>query len=231
MLKLRSEIDRGKANLGWLDSRHSFSFGHYHDPDHMGFRKLRVINEDKVVPGGGFAEHGHADMEIISYVLDGALAHQDSLGTGSTIRPGDVQRMSAGTGIRHSEFNASKDKPVHFLQIWLEPDQRGIDPSYEQKTFGDDRRGGLKLVASPTGRDGSLTLHQDVDLYASILEPGDMVSHSFASDRHGWIQVARGGIEIDGQTLQPGDGLAISERSEISITALIDAEFLLFDLA
>ncbi|MEL7454215.1 MAG: pirin family protein [Pseudomonadota bacterium] len=231
MLKLRSEIDRGKANLGWLDSRHSFSFGHYHDPDHMGFRKLRVINEDKVVPGGGFAEHGHADMEIISYVLDGALAHQDSLGTGSTIRPGDVQRMSAGTGIRHSEFNASKDKPVHFLQIWLEPDQRGIDPSYEQKTFGDDRRGGLKLVASPTGRDGSLTLHQDVDLYASILEPGDMVSHSFASGRHGWIQVARGGIEIDGQTLQPGDGLAISERSEISITALIDAEFLLFDLA
>jgi len=231
MLTLRRADERGHNNFGWLDTSHTFSFGHYNDPRFMGFRSLRVINEDKVVPGAGFGEHGHADMEIISYVLDGALEHKDSIGTGSIIRPGEVQRMSAGTGIRHSEFNASRDKPVHFLQIWLLPEKAGIEPGYEQKEFGDERKGQLRLVASRDGRDGSLTVHQDADLYASVLADGEAVSHAFAPGRHGWLQIARGGVEVRGHTLQPGDGLAISEEDHLEIKALSAAEFLLFDLA
>lgn len=231
MISIRKSTDRGKADFGWLSSHHTFSFGQYHDPHFMGFKDLRVINEDIVKPGAGFSEHAHADMEIISYVLDGALAHKDSLGTGSTILPGDVQRMSAGSGIRHSEFNASKQDPVHFLQIWVLPDQKGIAPSYEQKTFGDERNGRLRLVASKDGREGSLTIHQDTDLYASILTSGDSVTHRFASARHGWLQVARGEIQANGQTLSAGDGASISKLEDLTLKALSDAEFLLFDLA
>lgn len=231
MLTLRRADERGHNNFGWLDSHHSFSFGQYHDPRHMGFRALRVINEDHVAPGAGFGEHGHANMEIISYVLDGELEHKDSIGTGSVIRPGDVQRMSAGSGIRHSEFNASPDKPVHFLQIWLMPEKDGIKPGYEQKTFGDERKGKLRLVASRDGRDGALTVHQDVDLYASVLKSGESVHHDFSQGRHGWLQLVRGGLEVDGHIIQPGDGLAISERETLTLKALSDVEFLLFDLA
>ncbi len=231
MISIRKSDSRGSAEFGWLSSRHSFSFGGYHDPQFMGFKDLRVINEDIVTPGAGFGEHGHADMEIISYVLDGALAHKDSLGTGSTIQPGDVQRMSAGSGIRHSEFNASNDKPVHFLQIWIMPDERGLEPGYEQKSFGDERKGRLRLTASKDGREGSLTIHQDTDLYASILEEGEQVSHRFASTRHGWLQVAKGTIEINGEALSAGDGAAISDVADIAIKATTDTEFLLFDLA
>ena len=231
MFKLRKSVERGGANFGWLDSQHTFSFGQYQDPLNMGFRALRVINEDKVIPGAGFGTHGHANMEIISYVLEGALEHKDSIGTGSVIRPGDVQRMSAGAGIRHSEFNHSKDDPVHFLQIWLLPDEENVEPGYEQKTFGDERNGALRLVASKTGRDGSLTIHQDTDLYASVLKEGDTIEHAFAENRHGWLQIARGGVELEGEILQAGDGLAISDVDKISIKALADAELLLFDLA
>jgi len=231
MYQYRRADERGHVNFGWLDSHHTFSFGQYHDPRHMGFRALRVINDDRVVPGAGFDEHGHANMEIISYVLDGALEHKDSLGTGSIIKPGDVQRMSAGTGVRHSEFNASKNDPVHFLQIWLLPEKQGIAPAYEQKTFGDERNSQLKLVAARDGRDGALTVHQDVDLYASVLSEGDHVAHNFAEGRHGWLQIARGGVEIDGSIFQPGDGLAMSDVERVDIKALSPAEFLLFDLA
>ncbi len=231
MLTLRRADERGHHNFGWLDTNHTFSFGQYHDPRHVGFRALRVINEDRVQPGAGFGEHGHANMEIISHVLDGALEHKDSLGTGSIIRPGDVQRMSAGTGIHHSEFNGSKDKPVHFLQIWLLPDKQGITPGYEQKTFGDERNGQLRLVAARDGRDGALTIHQDTDLYAGVFKPGEKITHRFAEGRHGWVQIARGGVEINDHILQPGDGLAISDLAEIEMEALSDAEVLLFDLA
>src|SRR5262252_4566222 len=197
MITVRPAAERGIANFGWLDSRHSFSFGHYYDPKHMGFGTLRVINEDRVEPGKGFDTHGHRDMEIVSYVLEGALAHKDSLGTGSVIRPGDVQRMSAGTGIRHSEFNHSKTDPVHFLQIWILPERDGLTPSYEQKTFDERaKRGGFRLVGSRDGRDGSVTIHQDVDLYAAILADGESVSHAFAADRRGWLQVARGSVKV-----------------------------------
>jgi redox-sensitive bicupin YhaK (pirin superfamily) len=233
MLTLRRADERGKANFGWLDSRHSFSFGHYHDPRHMGFGPLRVINEDRVAPGGGFPTHPHSDMEIISYVLDGALEHKDSLGTGSVIRPGDVQRMSAGSGIRHSEFNASETAPVHFLQIWIIPEKRGIAPSYEQKSFSEqEKRGKLRLVGSRDGRDGSVTIHQDVSLYAALLDEGDAVSHAIAEGRVGWVQVARGSVTVNGQSLRAGDGLATEEAGEIKITgAAKNADVLLFDMA
>ncbi|MEL7312610.1 MAG: pirin family protein [Pseudomonadota bacterium] len=232
MIAIRSAEQRGVANFGWLDSRHTFSFGHYYDPDHMGFGPLRVINEDKVEPGQGFATHGHSDMEIISYVLDGALEHKDSLGTGSIIKPGDVQRMSAGTGVRHSEYNASKTDPVHFLQIWIIPDRKGLEPSYEQTTFSqEDKQGRLRLVGSRDGRDGSVTIHQDVDLYASVLSTGDSVSHSIEAGRVGWLQVARGEVQIDGQQLKAGDGVAITGPSDLAIEAATSTEFLLFDMA
>ncbi|MEJ2258146.1 MAG: pirin family protein, partial [Woeseiaceae bacterium] len=199
MLAIRAANERGKASFGWLDSRHTFSFGHYYDPQFMGFGPLRVINEDRVRPGEGFATHGHRDMEIISYVLDGALEHKDSLGTGSIIRPGDVQRMTAGTGVHHSEYNASATDPVHFLQIWILPERDGLEPGYEQKAFpAEEKLGRLRLVGSRDGRDGSVTIHQDVDLYAALLGAGDEIAHRFAEGRYGWLQVARGSVRLEG---------------------------------
>jgi quercetin 2,3-dioxygenase len=233
MLTHRRAEERGRADFGWLDSRHTFSFGHYHDPDHMGFGPLRVINDDRVAPGAGFPTHPHSDMEIISYVLDGALEHRDSLGTGSVIRPGDVQRMSAGTGIRHSEFNASKTEPVHFLQIWIIPEQRGLAPGYEQKAFGDDeKRNRLRLVGSRSGRDGSVTIHRDVDLYATRLDEGVTVRHDVRAGRAAWLQVARGTATVDGTQLHPGDGIAVASAGRLALTGTSnDAEILLFDMA
>jgi redox-sensitive bicupin YhaK (pirin superfamily) len=231
MIEVRRAKERGHADHGWLDTWHTFSFSSYHDPRFMGFRVLRVINEDTVAPGQGFPPHGHRDMEIISYVLQGGLAHKDSLGTGSVIRPGDVQRMSAGTGVRHSEFNASGTDPVHFLQIWIEPARAGIAPGYEQKAFAEiDKRGRLRLVASPDGAEGSLTIHQDARLYATILGPGQTVAHGLARGRHAWVQVTRGTLTVNGEPLGPGDGAALSDETTISLVGETDAEALLFDL-
>ena len=230
MITLRPAAARGRADFGWLDSRHSFSFGEYHDPKHMGFGPLRVINEDRVQPAQGFGTHAHSDMEIISYVLEGALEHKDSIGTGSVIRPGDVQRMSAGSGIRHSEFNPSKTEPVHFLQIWLIPDEDGIPPGYEQKRF-DDKQGRLRLVASPDGREGSVTVHLDARLYAAVLDSGQALPHLPAPGRKLWVQVVRGALELNGQRLEAGDGAAIQDERALSFTAHADGtEFLLFDM-
>jgi len=233
MLRIHRAEERGRTDFGWLDSRHSFSFGHYYDPAHMGFGPLRVINDDRVTPGAGFPTHPHGDMEIISYVLDGALAHKDSLGTGSVIRPGDVQRMTAGTGIRHSEFNASKTEPVHFLQIWIVPEAEGLAPSYEQKSYpAEDKRGMLRLVASRDGREGSVTVHRDVDLYATLLGEGDRTRHTFRPGRAGWLQVARGTATVNDVQLYPGDGVAIEAIDDVAITGTsADTEVLLFDLA
>ncbi|OAB57775.1 quercetin 2,3-dioxygenase [Phormidium willei BDU 130791] len=234
MFNLRRANDRGKVNLGWLKSRHSFSFGHYYDRDHMGFRSLRVINEDLVQPGQGFATHGHRDMEIITYVLDGALAHKDSLGNGSDIRPGDVQRMSAGTGILHSEFNPSDTEPVHLLQIWILPNQEGVKPSYEQIYVPpEDKQGQLRCIASPSGDEGTVKLYQDAYIYATILQPGDSVTHSLADDRGVWIHVARGSVQVQEQTLQAGDAIALWETPDnLKLTGCDEtAEVLLFDLA
>ena len=229
---LRKSDARGRADLGWLDSRHTFSFGHYHDPRHMGFGPLRVINDDRVAPGGGFPTHPHSDMEIITYVLDGALEHKDSLGTGSVIRPGDVQRMSAGTGIRHSEFNASTTEPVHLLQIWIIPEHQGLPASYEQKAFSDaDKRGRLHLVGSRDGREGSVTIQQDVDLYATRLSKSAAVSHDLKASRGAWVQVARGSVSFNGEALQAGDGVAIEDAGTIRLQGVDDAEVLLFDMA
>ena len=233
MLTLRKSEDRGRANFGWLDSRHSFSFGHYHDPAHMGFGPLRVINDDRVAGGGGFPTHPHRDMEIISYVLAGGLAHRDSIGNGSVIRPGDVQRMSAGTGIRHSEFNDSKSGKAHFLQIWILPEREGLTPSYEQKAFTpQEKRGRLRLVGSRDGRDGSVTIHQDVDLYATLLGTGEAVRHSVSAGRIAWVQVARGTATLNGEQLRPGDGVAIDVVGPLELVGTSDdAELLLFDMA
>jgi hypothetical protein len=231
MLAIRPADDRGLANLGWLNSRHTFSFGHYYDPQFMGFGPLRVINEDRVKPSQGFGTHGHSDMEIISYVLDGALEHKDSLGTGSIIRPGDVQRMTAGTGVRHSEYNASSTDPVHFLQIWIIPEKNGLEPSYEQKAFSDDeKRGQLRLVGSRDGRDGSVMIHQDVDLYASLLRANDSVSYELGEDRNGWVQVARGSVRLDDNELSAGDGVALKGARTLTFEGVDDAEILLFDM-
>ena len=230
-LKVRKSEERGRANFGWLDSKHSFSFGHYHDPKHMGFGPLRVINDDRVAPGGGFPTHPHSDMEIISYVLEGALEHKDSLGTGSVIRPGDVQRMSAGSGIRHSEFNASKTDPVHFLQIWIIPEKKGIAPGYEQKAFPDaEKRGRLRLIGSRDGRDGPLAVPPDVGLYATPLVQGDAGEHTIGPGRGGWVQVARGSVSLNGETLREGDGVAVSTSGNLRIAGLGEAEVLLFDM-
>ena len=228
---VRRAAERGHGDHGWLDTWHTFSFADYYDPRFMGFRVLRVINEDTVAPGGGFPTHGHRDMEIISYVLDGGLEHRDSLGTGSVIRPGDVQRMSAGTGVRHSEFNASRTEPVHFLQIWIEPARAGIAPGYEQKAFSDaDKRGRLRLVASPDGAEGSVTIHQDARVYATRLGAGETVEHKLAPGRHAWVQVVRGALTIDGGKLAHGDGAAITGEPSIPLTGEGDTEALLFDL-
>ena len=233
MITIRSAKERGAANFGWLDSRHTFSFGNYYDPNHMGFATLRVINEDKMQPDQGFGSHSHRDMEITSYVLEGALEHQDSIGNGSVIRPGDVQRMSAGAGIMHSEYNASKTDPVHFLQIWILPDQRGREPSYEQTHFtAAEKQGRLRLVGSQDGRDGSVTIHQDVDLYATYLSNGDQVAHRIAHGRLVWVQVARGAVSLNGQPLSAGDGAAVSEETSITFTGTADkVEVLVFDMA
>lgn len=233
MITLRPAQERGSASFGWLNSRHTFSFGEYYDPSHMGFADLRVINEDKVSAGKGFSPHGHRDMEIISYVLAGALEHKDSLGTGSVIRPGDVQRMSAGTGITHSEYNASQTEPVHFLQIWILPETKGIEPGYEQKTFTDaEKLGKLRLLGSRDGRDGSITIHQNVDLYAAVLQEGDAVNYAVANGRVAWLQVARGVVQLNEQTLTAGDGAAIADETLMTLRGTSqDAEVLLFDMA
>jgi quercetin 2,3-dioxygenase len=233
MIEVRHAAERGTANFGWLDSRHSFSFGHYYDPAHMGFGSLRVINEDRVRPGAGFDTHGHQDMEIISYVLEGALEHRDSIGTGSVIRPGDVQVMSAGTGIRHSEFNHSKKEPVHFLQIWVLPDRKGLPPRYDQKSFpAAEKRDRLRLVGSPDGRDGSIVIHQDADIYDALLSRDQAVTHALAAGRKSWVQVVRGTVEVNGKAADAGDGVALENEAAVSITARADqSEVLVFDLA
>jgi redox-sensitive bicupin YhaK (pirin superfamily) len=232
MIVPRPAAERGHFDHGWLDTRHTFSFAGYHDPAHMGFRSLRVINEDRVAPGKGFGAHSHRDMEIITYVLEGALAHADSTGTRSTIVPGEVQRMSAGTGITHSEFNARPDEPVHFLQIWLLPERSGLAPGYEQKAIPSlNERGVLRLVASRDGRDGTVTIHQDVDLYASRLAPGERVKHAVADGRHAWLQMVRGRVDLNGTALAAGDGAAVSGEDALEMVALEPSHFLLFDLA
>lgn len=232
MIRVRRSEERGAANHGWLRSMHTFSFAGYWDPRNMGFRSLRVINEDRVAPGAGFPRHPHRDMEILSYVIEGALEHADTLGTGSVIRPGDVQRMSAGRGIAHSEYNASRDEPVHFLQIWIEPGELGIAPGYEQKRFEDhDKRDQLRLVASPDGREGSITIHQDADLYASLLSPDVKVEHSLAPNRGAWVQVVRGAVKVDGELLRAGDAAAVEAIERFTLEGVENAELLVFDLA
>lgn len=230
-MEIRRGAERGHANHGWLDSFHSFSFADYHDPAHMGFGPLRVINEDRVAPGKGFGAHGHRDMEIISYVLEGGLAHRDSLGNGSVIRPGDVQRMSAGTGVQHSEFNGSATDPVHFLQIWIEPRVRGLAPGYEEKRFdAAAKRGRLALIASPDGRDGSVTIHQDAELYAALVAAGERVEHRPRPGRRTYVHVARGEAEVNGQALAAGDAAKLVDAVPVRIDRGRDAEILLFDL-
>jgi hypothetical protein len=231
MIRIRNSEDRGHANHGWLDTHHTFSFANYHDPEHMGFRALRVINEDFVDADAGFPTHPHRDFEIISYVVDGALSHRDSMGNTSMIVPGEIQRMTAGTGVTHSEWN-SGGETVHLLQIWLQPERRGLEPSYEQKSFPpEQRRGALALVGSRDGRDGSVTIHQDVDLYAAQLGTGDRVSHALANGRHAWVQVVTGDVELNGQRLGDGDGAAVSDEAAIELRAAGETELLLFDLA
>jgi hypothetical protein len=232
MITIRKAEERGGADHGWLKTKHTFSFADYHDPKFMGFRSLRVINEDRVQPGQGFGTHGHSDMEILSVVLEGGLQHRDSMGTGSVIRPGDVQRMSAGTGVQHSEFNASRTEPVHFYQIWIYPERRGIRPEYEQKAFpAEERRDTLRLIASPDGAQGSLTVHQDARLYAATLTPGKDVRHSLARDRFSWVHVTRGRVRLNGQDLREGDGASIAQEPELTLSAEKGGEVLLFDLA
>ena len=232
MITLRRAEDRGHLDHGWLDARHSFSFGHYHDPAHMGFRALRVINEDRVQPGQGFGTHPHDNMEIVTWVLAGALEHKDSMGNGSVIRPGEVQRMTAGTGVTHSEFNHAQDEPVHLLQIWLLPSERGLEPSWEQRRFEDHELAeDLRLVASGDPDDDAVHIHQDARLYIGRLGTGDEASLDLAPGRHAWVQVARGSVEVQGEALSAGDGAALSEEERLSLRGLDDAEVLVFDLA
>jgi redox-sensitive bicupin YhaK (pirin superfamily) len=231
MIVLRPAHARGHADHGWLDSRHTFSFADYFDPAHMGFGALRVINEDRVAPGAGFGAHGHRDMEIFSYVVEGALAHKDSMGNGAVVRPGDVQIMSAGTGVRHSEFNGSEAEPVHFLQIWITPDRAGLPPRYAEAHFSEaDKRNTLRLILSKDGRDGSLVIHQDASVFASVLEPGASLAHTLAPGRRAWAQVIKGALEINGASAKAGDGLAVLDEPHLSIKAQERSEFLLFDL-
>ena len=232
MIRVRKASQRGHFDHGWLDTYHTFSFARYYDPAHMGYRALRVINEDRVAPGRGFGTHPHEDMEIVTYVLDGALAHEDSLGTGSTIRPGELQRMTAGTGIRHSEFNPSDAEPVHLYQIWLEPEREGLEPSYEQRAFPEEeRRNRLRLVASPDGHDGSLTIRQDARLYLTTLDGGREVSHELRPGRHAWLQVLRGDVTLNGLALSAGDGAALGDEAGLVIRSDRPSEVLLFDLS
>jgi len=233
MITIRPASERGRSNdIDWLDSRHTFSFAEYYDPRHMGFRALRVINDDRVAPSSGFGTHPHRDMEIISYVLEGALGHKDSMGNGSTIRPGEVQRMTAGTGVRHSEWNHSETEPVHFLQIWLLPEDKGLQPGYEQLAFEPhELRNNLRLVASRNGRNGSVTIHQDAELYATRLSAGKSVVHELAPGRHAWVHVARGNVTLNGNRLGTGDGAALSDEKRLELTGVDDSEVLVFDLA
>ncbi len=232
MMITRPAAERGHAQHGWLDSHHTFSFADYYDPAHMGFRSLRVINDDRVAPGQGFGTHPHSEMVLVSYVLEGALAHKDSMGTGSTIRPGDVQRMSAGTGVRHSEFNASKTEPVHFLQIWIVPAAKGIAPGYEQKAFGlQEKQGRLRVVASPDGRDGSVTIHADAVLRAGVFERGESSELRLAPGRHAWVHVATGNVRVNGQELHEGDGAALTLEEVVRVEGVDRGEVLVFDLA
>lgn len=231
MIIHRKAAERGHADFGWLNSHHSFSFGQYYDQNHMGFGALRVINDDRVAGGGGFDTHGHKDMEILSYVLEGGLAHRDSLGSGSVIRPGDVQLMSAGIGVRHSEFNASPDDPVHFLQVWIVPEKQGLQPAYAEQHFPEaERTNRLRLIASPDGRDGSLKIRQDAAIHASILDEGASLTHDLKAGRRYWLQVAAGTVDVNGHVLVEGDGLAIVKEHSLAITARTKSEFLLFDL-
>ena len=231
MLQVRKSEARGNANHGWLQSKHTFSFGDYRDPNHTGFGPLLVINEDRVAPGQGFGTHSHRDMEIISYVLEGALEHKDSIGTGSVLHYGDVQRMSAGTGVRHSEFNGSSSEPVHFLQIWIEPNVTGIPPSYEEKRFApESKQGQLRLVASGDGREGSVLIHQDAAIYATIMKPGDQLEHRLAAGRTGYVHVIRGQVTVNGTALGGGDALKISGEQAIALGQADNAEVLVFDL-
>jgi len=232
MITIRKASERGHTDFGWLDSWHTFSFGDYMDHDHMGFHSLRVINDDKVAAGGGFPTHPHRDMEIITWVLSGALEHKDSLGTGAVIRPGELQRMTAGTGILHSEFSASKTEPVHLLQIWIFPEKRGLTPGYDQKSFpAAERKGRLKLVATRDGRDGSVSFHQDASLYAAALAPGQKVAHTLAPGRAAWVQVATGAVTLNGRKLSAGDGAAVENESALELVGVEEGETLLFDLA
>lgn len=232
MIAIRKSEDRGHFDLGWLDTYHTFSFDQYYDPAHVHFRSLRVINEDRVQPAHGFPTHSHRDMEIITYVLSGALEHRDSMGNGSVIRPGDVQRMTAGTGVSHSEFNPSEAEPVHLLQIWILPEADGSSPGYEEKHFSDEeRRNRLRLIASKEGRDGSATIHQDAQLYATLLDAGKTLVHGLAENRYAWLQVAHGTVRVNGMEMKQGDGAAVRKESELTITAHDQAELLLFDLA
>ncbi len=231
MITIRKSGERGHANHGWLDTRYTFSFADYYDPEHEQFRTLRVMNDDRIAGGGGFGTHPHRDMEIVTYVLEGALQHKDSMGNGSVIRPGDVQYMSAGTGVAHSEFNASKTEPVHLYQIWMFPDKRGYKPMYDQKFFSEaEKRGKLRLVASPDGRDGSVKIRQDNELYATLLAAGESVKHELKPERHAYVQVARGSVTLNGQKLETGDGAAISAEKTLELIGVQDAEVLLFDL-
>jgi len=232
MIKVRPAGERGHANYGWLDTRYSFSFSNYYDPRHMGFRALRVINEDHIAPGQGFGTHGHRDMEILTYVVSGGLEHRDSMGNGEVIRPNEWQRMSAGTGVMHSEFNASQTEPVHLLQIWILPEAEGLRPGYEQKVFApEEKTGKLKLVASREGGDGALKIHQNVALYNAVLKGGEAVGHRLAPGRHAWVQVIKGAVSVNGTALAAGDGAAVSDETSLDIRAGEDAEILLFDLA
>jgi quercetin 2,3-dioxygenase len=232
MITLRPGNERGGGDYGWLNTHHTFSFDQYYDQRFMGFRSLRVINEDWVQPGHGFPMHPHRDMEIITYLLEGALEHNDSMGNGSIIRPGDGQRMSAGRGVRHSEANPSQTEAAHLLQIWILPSERGLEPSYEQKAFpAEEKRGKLRLIAGPDGKDGSVTIHQDARLYVALLSPGQQVQHELAPGRYAWLQVAKGAVELNGKPLSQGDGAAVSEEQKLTIKGTEDAEILLFDLA
>lgn len=232
MIRVRRAAERGGADHGWLKTAHTFSFSSYYDPAHMGFRALRVINEDRVRPATGFGTHGHQDMEIVTHVLSGALEHGDGMGNSTVLRAGEMQRMTAGTGITHSERNPSPDEPVHFYQIWLLPEREGLEPGYEQKAFPDaDQRGRWRLVVSPDGRDGSLSINQDASIFLATLDAGDDLTRPIEEGRHAWLQVLRGSVALDGQTLQAGDGAAISEEPSLSIEAAGPAELMLFDLA
>jgi quercetin 2,3-dioxygenase len=232
MIQVRKAAERGHFDHGWLDTQHTFSFGDYYDPAHLGFRSLRVINDDRVQPGQGFGMHGHRDMEIVTYVLDGALEHRDSMANGSILRAGELQRMTAGTGVRHSEFNPSDTEWVHLYQIWLLPQRKGLEPSYEQLAVGEeDKRGRFRLVASPDGVDGSLTIHQDARLYLASLSPGEGVAHEIEPGRAAWLQVLRGSMNVFGHDLAAGDGVAVTDENAISVQAAVPSEVLLFDLA